>query len=81
MNQALLLFSSRIGFIISCFAGVSKHHAIHLLDHRPKEGQESSKKIEQNIPIFSNVCMKYILQMLFFLEILLKYDETSPVYY
>ena len=69
MNQALLLLSSRIGFILSCFAEFSQHHAPKNLN---KTSQISLKY----------VCMTYLLQMLVcMLVILLKYDETSPVYY
>ena len=51
MNQALLLLSSRIGFILSCFAEFSQHHAPKNLN---KTSQISLKY----------VCMTYLLQML-----------------
>ena len=50
MNQALLLLSSRIGFILSCFAEFSQHHAPKNLN---KTSQISLKY----------VCMTYLLQM------------------
>ena len=62
MNQALLLLSSRIGFILSA---------------------SCSKEFEQNISNFTKICMYDIspTNVSMYVVILLKYDETSPVYY